>query len=198
MENLLKSCKVSMTDHHWFIPSEGLHGCSSSVLLLLLLSCSVGTSLQEGLTSYRTLILLDPQQKFVLGQWELVVPGQCPTQNESCGCLVQVFSPCCDSSGRWTAVHTPTPQMRRAKRCWSAARPSAPSAALTASPTAMSACSVPTTCTYSVRTVWGPQAAQLRAPGSTTAQQSLLCHMSPVSTPSKWAWVPRHSAQAEL
>ncbi|OWK55485.1 hypothetical protein RLOC_00004239 [Lonchura striata] len=35
--------------------------------------------------------------------------------------------------------------MRRAERCWSAARPSAPSAVPTASPTATSASSVPTT-----------------------------------------------------
>lgn len=54
------------------------------------------------------------------------------------------------SLNRWTAVNTPTQQMRKAKRCCSAAKTSALSAVLMGSPMTMSASCVPVTREYPV------------------------------------------------
>lgn len=75
-----------------------------------------------------------------------VISGHCLP--ESCECKMSSPPCCCMFFGRWTAVRIPTLQMRKAKRYWSAPRPSAPSVVPMESPTAMSACSVPTTRTY--------------------------------------------------
>lgn len=125
--------------------------------------------------------------------------GRCPAENGRCNYKMSLCPVAVCFFVRWTAVGFPTLQTRKAKMYWFATRTSAPSVVPMESLTPTIACCVPTACVYCRESSYCKQAVVLRAPDSTPFQQTVICHMSLMSTLSGKAWVslrdtrlPRH------
>lgn len=150
---MLSLCKMMPRKHERSLlvyPCGGLHCCNPPFFILLLPPLCMERSRQEGFACSQndtpTHICAVAGKNPPWGGWIWLLP-RAKWEMIIKRLLLPVAV---HSFDRWTAVGFPTLQMRKAKRCCSAPRTSAPFVAPMESRTATSVCCVPTTCAYCV------------------------------------------------